>query len=87
MLNDLIKWHLELESEFQHSLERKLKGQTVSKTSVPSLLPTLKMFNDNNLSLHDNLPIYLKAKIRAKLLGKSGPNTTTVRATYVFKKS
>lgn len=26
MLNDLIKWHLELEWEFQRSLERKIKG-------------------------------------------------------------
>lgn len=68
MLDDLIKWHLELESEYEHCLERKLKGQTVSKTSVLCLLSTLKMLNDNKPSLHDNLPIYLRAKIRAKLL-------------------
>lgn len=68
MPDDLIKWHLELESEFQHSLERKLKGQTLFKTPVLCLLPTLKMLNDSNLSLLDNLPIYLGAKITAKLL-------------------
>lgn len=49
------------------------------------LPPTLKILNDNKLSLLDNLPIYLGSKIRAKLLWKSGPNTSTVRATYVFK--
>lgn len=68
MLNDLIKRHLELESEFQHSLERQLMGQAVFKTFVLCLLPTLKVLNDNNLSLHYNLLIYLMAKIRAKLL-------------------
>lgn len=50
-------------------------------------LLTLKVLNDNKLSLLDNLLIYLGAKIRAKLLWKSGPNTSNGRATYIFKKA
>jgi len=50
--------------------ERKLESnfKKVLKTSMLCLPPTLKMLSDNKMSLLDNLPVYVGAKIRVKVL-------------------